>query len=348
MLKRQKKKIINNQDVACFQTDLNTFCSLAKFKGSMVDIKRKLLKLKTQLSWKAEYSFLQFSSKENLFCKTSLKFEDKIKSSKNHNLSFVEGCSNFQKIVIVEHAKTEIHNKICEFEDMQEAQKFQEKYKKMTLTANTPIGESLLNMGKLSEDRQQNLERLFHIAYHTALRGHPYTNFVHELEVQKLHNVEFFKSGSYENKSVYSEFINFCSRSIFNQRVKEKLQKTNFISISHDGSTDSAVIKKNASVLFADLETFHPTTSFFSLRDLPSQDAEAIFSAIKKAFANERLEHILRNIVFSASDGASVNSVIKKGLISLVRKETPWVGFVWCFTHRLELVSTETSIKMVV
>ena len=120
----------------------------------MVDTKRKLLKLKTQLSWKAEYSFLQFSSKENLFCKTSLKFEDKIKSSKNHNLSFVEGCSNFQKIVIVEHAKTEIHNKICEFEDMQEAQKFQEKYKKMTLTANTPIGESLLNMGKLSEDRQ--------------------------------------------------------------------------------------------------------------------------------------------------------------------------------------------------
>ena len=90
-------------------------------------------------------------------------------------------------------------------------------------------------------------------------------------------------------------------------------------------------------VLFADPETFHLTISFFSLRNPPSQDAEGIFSAVKKAFADEGLEHPLINIVFLASDGASVNSGIKKGLISLIRKETPWVGFVWCFAHRLEL-----------
>ena len=97
----------------------------------MADTKRKLLKLKTQLSRKAEYSFLQFSSKENLmFCKTCLEFKDKIKSSKNYNPTFVENCSNFQKSAIVEHAKTEMHNKACEFEDMQEAQKLGEKYKK--------------------------------------------------------------------------------------------------------------------------------------------------------------------------------------------------------------------------
>ena len=78
-----------------------------------------------------------------MFCKTCLKFEDKIKGSKNYNPSFVEGCSNFRKSAIVEHAKTEMHNKACEFEDMQEAQKLGEKYKKMTSTANTPIGESL-------------------------------------------------------------------------------------------------------------------------------------------------------------------------------------------------------------
>ena len=107
------------------------FCSLAKFKGSMADAKRKLPKLKTQLSWKAEYLFLQFSSKENLmFCKTCSKFEDEIKSSKNYKPSFVEGCSNFWKSVIVEHAKTEMHNEACEFEDMQEAQKLVKKYKK--------------------------------------------------------------------------------------------------------------------------------------------------------------------------------------------------------------------------
>ena len=78
------------------------------------------------------------------------------------------------------------------------------------------------------------------------------------------------------------------------------------------------------------------------LRDQPSQDAEGIFSAIKKAFADEGLEHLLRNIVFLASDGASVNSGIKEGLISLIRKETPREGFVWWFAHRLELALKQT------
>ena len=83
----------------------------------------------------------------------------------------------------------------------------------------------------------------------------------------------------------------------------------------------------------------HPSSciSFFPLRDLPPQDVKGIFSALKKAFADEGLEHLLRNIVFLASDGASVNSSVKKGIIGLIRKEMPWVGFVWCFAHHLEM-----------
>ena len=73
--------------------------------------------------------------------------------------------------------------------------------------------------------------------------------------------------------------------------------------------------------LFAHPEIFHPPISFFSLRDLPCQG----------------LEHLFRNTDLLASDGTSVNSSIKKGIISLIIKENPWVGFVWCFAHRLEL-----------
>ena len=47
--------------------------------------------------------------------------------------------------------------------------------------------------------------------------------------------------------------------------------------------------------------------------------------------------YLLQRTVFLASDGASVNTGVKNGLISLIREETPWVGFVWCFAHRLEL-----------
>ena len=108
-------------------------------------IPKKLPKLKTQLSWKAKYSFLQFSSKESLmFCRTCLKLEDKMKSSNNYNPSFGKVCSNFWKRAIVEHAKIKMHSKACEFQDMEEAQKLEKKYKKKkTSTANATIGESL-------------------------------------------------------------------------------------------------------------------------------------------------------------------------------------------------------------
>ena len=75
----------------------------------------------------------------------------------------------------------------------------------MTSTANTPSGESYehghKNMCRLSKDKQESLEKLFRVAYHIVLRGHPYTDFVNELEVQILHKVEFFKGVSCENES---------------------------------------------------------------------------------------------------------------------------------------------------
>ena len=38
-----------------------------------------------------------------------------------------------------------------------------------------------------------------------------------------------------------------------------------------------------------------------------------------------------------SSDGASLNSSKKSGLISLFREEKEWVTFIWCFSYHLEL-----------
>ena len=199
-----------------------------------------------------------------------------------------------------------MHRKTEELEKIENAEKLSEKYKKKAIPAeNTPIRESIRNMGKLTENQQESLEKLFHIAYHVALRGRPYTDFVHELEIQKLHKVEFFKTKSYENESACRDFINFCSTSIFEETVRKKLVNSNFISILCDGSTDSSVVEKECIyVLFVDPETFQPNISFFSLRNVPSQDVVGVFSAIKKAFSDNGLELLLEKIVFLASDGA--------------------------------------------
>ena len=42
-------------------------------------------------------------------------------------------------------------------------------------------------------------------------------------------------------------------------------------------------------------------------------------------------------MVFLGSDGALVNSGKNSGLIKLFQEELPWLSFIWCSSHRLEL-----------
>ena len=120
--------------------------------------------------------------------------------------------------------------------------------------------------------------------------------------------------------------------------MKEKLLKSNFISTLCAGSTDSSVIEKESIyVQFVEPSSMKINVAFLSLQDLPSQDASGIYEAIKKAFTEVGLENCLDKIVFLALDGAAVNTGLKNGLIKLIRDDRPWVGFVWCLAHRLEL-----------
>ena len=158
------------------------------------------------------------------------------------------------------------------------------------------------------------------------------------IELENFHNVKFFPGGSYENESACRDFVNSSASLIFNEEVKEKLLKSNFISILCDGSKDSSVIEKECIYIqFVEPSSMKINVAFLSLQDLPSQDASGIYEAIKKAFTEVGLENCLDKIVFLALDGAAVNTGLKNGLIKLIRDDRPWVGFVWCLAHRLEL-----------
>ena len=92
--------------------------------------------------------------------------------------------------------------------------------------------------------------------------------------------------------------------------------------------------------------------SFIALKDVPSQDADGIKSAIMKAFDDIGMPELKDRMVFLASDGASVNSGIKTGLATKFREDgIDWLVFVWCLSHRLELALKDslddvlTSVK---
>ena len=97
-------------------------------------------------------------------------------------------------------------------------------------------------------------------------------------------------------------------------------------------------LKKSTFILFVEPFEFEPTLSFIALKDVPSQDADGIKSAIMKAFDDIGMPELKDRMVFLASDGANVNSGIKTGLATKFCKDgIDWLVFVWCLSHRLEL-----------
>ena len=99
-------------------------------------------------------------------------------------------------------------------------------------------------------------------------------------------------------------------------------------------------------VFFVDPDSMQPTLEFFGcLRPDSSQDAAGIFDVVIAAFEKHSLSSLLQKIIFLSSDGTSVNSGHKSGLVSLLHEDREWVTFIWCFSHRLEL-ALKVGLKM--
>ena len=113
-----------------------------------------------------------------------------------------------------------------------------------------------------------------------------------------------------------------------------------------DGTTDTSITEQEVIyIFFIDPDTMKPTLSFFEcLRLEDSQDANGIFDAIKAAFEKHNLSSLLEKLIFLSSDGASVNSGEKSGLLSLFCEQNEWITFIWCFSHCLQL-SLKDALK---
>ena len=208
------------------------------------DEKQTLSKLKTQQDWKEEFTFLVLTS-TSMTCKLCTKLDSKIVGCKNYNASFANGSGNFHKSMVKDHTNTMIHSEAVKLDKIEKAKEVGEKYvTKLTPAGPTKIGESFKKSGSMTDARKDCFEKLFHVAYSVAKRGQPYIDFMDKIELEKLHNVKLFPGGSCKNESACHDFVNSCANLIFNEEVKEKLLKSNFISILCDGSTDSSVIER--------------------------------------------------------------------------------------------------------
>ena len=114
-----------------------------------------------------------------------------------------------------------------------------------------------------------------------------------------------------------------------------------------DGSTDKGNIDDELFlVLFCDTnssdERVHTRMNFFTVATPRAVTAEGLFECLQSGLgqlgieAIDAAEEYCKKLVGIGTDGAAAN-IASAGLKGLVEKELPWVYWMWCLAHRLEL-----------
>lgn len=129
--------------------------------------------------------------------------------------------------------------------------------------------------------------------------------------------------------------------------MRAVLSSAKFFSILMDGSTDKGNIDDELFlVLFCDTnssdERVHTRMNFFTVARPRAVTAEGLFECLQSGLgqlgieAIDAAEEYCKKLVGIGTDGAAAN-IASAGLKGLVEKELPWVYWMWCLAHRLEL-----------
>ena len=165
------------------------------------------------------------------------------------------------------------------------------------------------------------------------------TKYTEILKLKNMHGVDIGQV--YQTDRCCSTFIDYCGKEI-KQQVNSDLAKAKFYSVLCDGSTDNSV--KENEVIYAlyfdpvprGSDSIEVKIAFLEMNYLNDQSASGLTAAIKSSFQSTGITETNKLIGFT-SDGASVNRGDKNSVETSLRKNSPWLVFIWCIAHRLEL-----------
>ena len=161
------------------------------------------------------------------------------------------------------------------------------------------------------------------------------------LKLEERHGVHL--GDSYRGDGACKMFLQAINDTMADE-LKVKLNNSKFFGVMADGSTDSSIKDQEAIFVFyfdpnpPNEERVKVTTTFLGIIDGKDTNAPGILQSINQAFVdiNIPLDDVGKIVSFGA-DGASVNRGDLNGVISLMQEKYPWVIFMWCIAHRLEL-----------
>ena len=273
-----------------------------------------------------------------LKCTVCAKFRSQILCKRNFSDRWIAGADSVRTSNIRDHASSEQHNHAM-------ALLQRELGTGQNLTSTAPI---VVALTSLSEEEKVRLRHKFDIAYWLAVEKISFKKFPSICDLETRHGVSI--GTTYTTETAAKSFTGYIAQA---QRNKLDLEKAKFFSLLLDGSTDAGNVDNELLlVVWFDKdgvgEKVFTRTSYLCISRPATATALGEFDVIQAAAHKVGIpaineEHCTK-LVGIETDGAAAN-IAGAGLKGLVEKELPWIFWMWCMAHRLELAVKDAFKK---
>ena len=286
----------------------------------------------------------------NLKCKFCIMFKEKICNLPNFSDIFIKGSQNYKKTAVEDHAKNKSsnpkHPHTLAYKLYLDSQEVALDERASSLSSGAANIVSCFK--NLPPEDLERTKRKFETAYFSIKNELKISVIKNILKLETKHGVDI--GSKYLNDTSLSNFLSYIGEDLENQLVA-KLNTAKFLSVLCDGSTDVAV-RENEVICCAHFDPMPAGSdsvkvyiSFVSVKHVKGGDHLAITQAIDESFEDLNLDRPYHEkLVGFCSDGASVNRGCKESIKTALQEKSPWMVFLWCVAHRLEL-SLEDALK---
>ncbi len=269
-----------------------------------------------------------------LTCSVCTKYAEKIKGRRNFNEKWITGAESIRISNVIDHAKSDQHKHA-----MMLLRRDQARSLGLDAAHYAPIARALTS---LSKDEREKLKRKFDIAYLVATETLSFKKYASICALEKKHGVDL--GVTYLNDIACKTFIHFIAE-VEGERLKNALSQADFFSLLLDGSTDKGCCDNEiVMAVWCDIdstdEKIHSRISFFTVVRPQNSTAKGLFAVIETALQQIGIPSLdissCSKLVGIATDGAAVN-IARSGLKGLVEDQLPWIFWMWCLAHQMEL-----------
>ena len=272
-------------------------------------------KRKFQYSWLKEFNWLQYDAiKGQMVCIVCQKHGCR-------DNKFAEGTSNYRKSALTEHTNSDAHRISIQNSEMS-------KQTKQTIE-------------KAIDKNAEYLSSLFRTAFYAAKSCTPTESFNSIIQLQIANGIKTLESSNlYQEDCACREMQEIMSKQI-SKGLVEIINQSPVIAIIIDESND-IVNEKHLTIHVKYINGGEANTSFLTIVELESADAEAVFNKLMLTLKHYNID--CSKIVAFGSDGASTmkgcNNGVAKQLQDNVNKN---IIDIHCIAHKFALATNDAT-----